>query len=191
MNLELSPRIHGLASLGLLLTAVFGVWGTVGKPWIESCRHAVDAVRDARFERDRARRLAAEAEQLPAERGAAETQALKSLLVWTDGTSNPETGMQETVDSIVRTTGFKLESMRVAATTPQGNLTRLTLDVKGEGPEPAVMALLATIEGHSPALVIDHLVLRALDDPAGTRLVAELRLSGFGAPLDAFGAGGR
>jgi hypothetical protein len=189
----LSPRVHRIASLGLLVVAVFAVWGGFFKPLLNLAGQAISQLHDARFELSRARRLSFEVETLSEAQVAADAETLKPLLIWTDSNSGTETKFQEIIDQIIRSTRFNLESMRTATTVRQGNLSRISIDLKGEGPEASVMGMLAEFERHRPLIVVDQLTIRSLDsvptEAGGTaisKVMAELRISGFGADLASF-----
>lgn len=190
MNIELSPRIHNLVSLGLLLVFIFSLWGLIFKPLIHLVGQSLDQLYDARFELSRAKKLSEDVVNISKKDIEAEGTALKPLLIWTDAKSDKETAMQEVVDHLIHSTRFNLESMRVAATIQQGSIIRVSIDLKGDGEESSIMEIITEIEKHTPIIVIDKLTLHPLNnvtsDSQGitvSKLGAEFRLSGFGSDL--------
>ncbi|MGR9051500.1 MAG: type II secretion system protein GspM [Gammaproteobacteria bacterium] len=190
MASEISPGVHKIVALALLLTLLAAFWGVVFKPLIALDKKAVNALEDARFELSRSRRLVEELAHLSQTDLQNRQETLTSLLVWTTSDTNQETAMQAIVDKLIQISGMSLESFRVANTSVHGSLSRVSVDLKGEGDEAALVAFMAAIETNRPLLVIDQMTVQILTTeavvdrpPAVTRLVVEFRLAGFGALL--------
>ncbi|WGS88631.1 GspMb/PilO family protein [Methylomonas sp. UP202] len=190
MNIELSPEIRKWVSLGLLLVFIFSIWGFILKPIINLTGQALDQLYDARFELARAKKISEEIVNVPKNDIQTEIAVLRHLLIWGDINSGKESTMQEIVDQIIRSTHFNLESMRIAKTSQQGSIMRVSIELKGDGEESSIMEMITEIERHTPLIVIDQLTLRTLNigtsNSQGTivsKLAAEFRLSGFGGDL--------
>lgn len=190
MALDISPGVHKTVSIALLLTFLAATWGIIFKPLINIDKKALNELDDAYFKINRSHRLIEELAHLSKDDLQNQQLMLKQLLVWTNAEANQESAMQAIIDKLMQSSGFSLKSLRIASTSVHGSLSRISVDVKGEGDEMALISLMASIEKNQPLLVIDQMAIQVLTTvpvteqlPAVTSLLVEFRLSGFGALL--------
>jgi hypothetical protein len=191
MTFEISPGIHKIVSIALLLTLLAAAWGGVIKPLINLDEGILNELEDTYFELNRSSRLTEELERLSEDDLQKQQDSLRSLLIWADAGANQESAIQATVDKLMQSSGFSLGSLRIVNTSVHGSVSRVSVDIKGEGDEIALISLIAAIEKNQPLLIIEQMGTQVLttmpiagQPPAVTRLGVEFRLSGFGASLN-------
>ena len=170
-GLPTGGRGQALAALLLILVAV-AAWQAVAAPLLDlhADRAGVLAQREAL-----ARRMAQLAAELPNMGGQVAAGPAPAALL--DGTSDAVAGatLQQLVQDMARNAGATLGSTEALLAEPAGRYRRIAVRVTLTAPWPALVRLLQSIGGASPAVLVDDLQLRGV---RGTGAAEEL-------PMDA------
>jgi len=181
----LSPRVRQVTALGILAFLVILAWSLICRPLYSATADAVEALRDANFDLQRAHRVVAERNAVSETAIAAQEMTLSQYLQPGNSFSNAIVSMQGAASQLVKDSGLTLESMSAEPAQMQGNLYKLVVVMKVRGTEISVVKMLDAVSARTPLLAVDRVEISSPEatQPAATGasgdLVMEVRIVGY------------
>lgn len=124
---------------------------------------AIERLHDTEYELRQARALVNDSGKLQAELRAMDEVAIRRQLQTGDSALSAIGILQGNVNQLVRESGLQLDSMAAELPHIKGPMTELTIVLKANGSEAALIRLLAAIEKQDTLIVIQRLTVLAQD----------------------------
>lgn len=158
---SMNPRQSRHLALGILVAAIVAITLAVAIPVWTLNRHYDVALDDESGKLERFRRIASTRPEVAKQLDAMRSKEPRKFFLRSGATALSAAEAQEAVRAIIESNGGKLITMQAPSSREEGRFRQITVNVQLTANVQALRRILHAIEGNTPYLFVDNLMVRS------------------------------